>query len=142
MVLAVAAKANNATAQLGYCGSLKDQRGPVHARDSSTASSRWPAISSYVGLRHVGPFSEGASFVKQDMRQMQTSTRKADCGRIVCKTANTDKGRFYLNITGFPFPLNPFAFRRTVRTEVSELKLHARNDCPKLPNEKHSLHCR
>lgn len=28
-------------------------------------------------------------------------------------------GRFYLNFTGFPFPLGPFLNRRTIRTEVS-----------------------
>lgn len=27
-------------------------------------------------------------------------------------------GRFYLNFTGFPFPLGPFLNRRTIRTEV------------------------
>jgi len=28
-------------------------------------------------------------------------------------------GRFYLNFTGFPFPLGPFLNRRTIRTEVT-----------------------
>lgn len=27
--------------------------------------------------------------------------------------------RFYLNFTGFPFPLGPFLNRRTIRTEVA-----------------------
>jgi len=32
-------------------------------------------------------------------------------------------GRFYFNITGFPFPLGPFLNRRTIRTEVFNLAL-------------------
>lgn len=32
---------------------------------------------------------------------------------------STKTGRFYLNFTGFPFPLGPFLNRRTIRTEVS-----------------------
>ncbi|XP_015579008.1 uncharacterized protein LOC8258242 [Ricinus communis] len=31
---------------------------------------------------------------------------------------NSSSGRFYLNFTGFPFPLGPFLNRRTIRTEA------------------------
>lgn len=34
-------------------------------------------------------------------------------------------GRFYFNLTGFPFPLGPLFARQTVRTEVSSRKLLA-----------------
>ncbi|KAJ8750330.1 hypothetical protein K2173_014245 [Erythroxylum novogranatense] len=33
-------------------------------------------------------------------------------------TKNSGGGRFYLNFTGFPFPLGPFLNRRTIRTEA------------------------
>ena len=33
-------------------------------------------------------------------------------------TNSSDGGRFYINFTGFPFPLGPFLNRRTFRTEV------------------------
>jgi len=34
------------------------------------------------------------------------------------KKKKTGAGRFYLNLTGFPFPLGPFLERETVVTEV------------------------
>lgn len=34
------------------------------------------------------------------------------------KVTQDDSGRFYINFTGFPFPLGPFLNRRTIRTEV------------------------
>lgn len=40
------------------------------------------------------------------------------------KTSAKDKGRFYWNITGFPFPLGPLLTRRTVRYEVSHKPVH------------------
>lgn len=33
-------------------------------------------------------------------------------------TTSNSNGRFYFNITGFPFPLGPFLNRLTIRTEV------------------------
>lgn len=44
--------------------------------------------------------------------------------RLVVASSGSTKltqhtGRFYINITGFPFPLGPFLNRRTIRTEVS-----------------------
>ena len=36
------------------------------------------------------------------------------------KKKKTGAGRFYLNLTGFPFPLGPFLERETVVTEVRE----------------------
>ncbi|KAL1827094.1 hypothetical protein DCAR_0206248 [Daucus carota subsp. sativus] len=44
---------------------------------------------------------------------------------VVASSGNTEtaqltqaRGRFYFNITGFPFPLGPFLNRRTIRTEA------------------------
>jgi hypothetical protein len=36
-----------------------------------------------------------------------------------CTNSGGGGGRFYLNFTGFPFPLGPFLNRRTIRTEVT-----------------------
>jgi hypothetical protein len=39
---------------------------------------------------------------------------------VVAASAETGGAeRFYLNFTGFPFPLGPFLNRRTIRTEVA-----------------------
>ncbi|KAI9396416.1 hypothetical protein POPTR_004G125301v4 [Populus trichocarpa] len=35
-----------------------------------------------------------------------------------CTNSGGGGGRFYLNFTGFPFPLGPFLNRRTIRTEA------------------------
>lgn len=44
----------------------------------------------------------------------------ASAGNIIAETSSKgDSSRFYLNFTGFPFPLGPFLNRRTIRTEVS-----------------------
>ncbi|XP_016461951.1 uncharacterized protein LOC107785218 [Nicotiana tabacum] len=39
-------------------------------------------------------------------------------GKISEESNDVSGGRFYLNFTGFPFPLGPFLNRRTIRTEV------------------------
>ncbi|KAL5739157.1 hypothetical protein ACOSQ2_028337 [Xanthoceras sorbifolium] len=42
----------------------------------------------------------------------------ASTGNITSSNSSSDSGRFYLNFTGFPFPLGPFFNRRTIRTEA------------------------
>lgn len=75
-------------------------------------------------LRHptnppVGGFLKGFCF------QSKPKSRARDFISLVVASASTDSsssargGRFYLNFTGFPFPLGPFLNRRTIRTEVS-----------------------
>ncbi|KAI9154358.1 hypothetical protein LWI28_024984 [Acer negundo] len=39
-------------------------------------------------------------------------------GITTSSSSDNDSGRFYLNFTGFPFPLGPFLNRRTTRTEA------------------------
>ncbi|CDP02284.1 unnamed protein product [Coffea canephora] len=39
-------------------------------------------------------------------------------GKAISSTSGSSGGRFYFNITGFPFPLGPFLNRRTIRTEA------------------------
>ncbi|KAJ8640441.1 hypothetical protein MRB53_017135 [Persea americana] len=74
-------------------------------------------------LRHptnppVGGFLKGFCF------QSKPKSRARDFISLVVASASTDSsssargGRFYLNFTGFPFPLGPFLNRRTIRTEA------------------------
>ncbi|KAH9740234.1 Lysine-tRNA ligase [Citrus sinensis] len=60
--------------------------------------------------------------------QLKSRSRKRDISTLVVasssaagditRSSKSDSGRFYLNFTGFPFPLGPFLNRRTIRTEV------------------------
>ncbi|KAH0436597.1 hypothetical protein IEQ34_026379 [Dendrobium chrysotoxum] len=48
-------------------------------------------------------------------------SKRRDLGGFVVASANAGTGRagrFYINFTGFPFPLGPFLNRRTIRTEA------------------------
>lgn len=60
--------------------------------------------------------------------QLKPRNKIRDNNNLVVAASNTPTtsgtnsnsgGRFYLNFTGFPFPLGPFLNRRTIRTEVS-----------------------
>ncbi|CAH1437594.1 unnamed protein product [Lactuca virosa] len=42
----------------------------------------------------------------------------ASAGTTTTTTTGGGSGRFYVNFTGFPFPLGPFLNRRTIRTEA------------------------
>ncbi|XP_043704168.1 uncharacterized protein LOC122654239 isoform X2 [Telopea speciosissima] len=55
--------------------------------------------------------------------QLKPRSQKRDHFKLVVSSATTtttsnNDGRFYLNFTGFPFPLGPFLNRRTIRTEA------------------------
>lgn len=59
--------------------------------------------------------------------QLKPRNRSRDFINLVVASASSSSssstnssggGRFYLNFTGFPFPLGPFLNRRTIRTEV------------------------
>lgn len=53
-------------------------------------------------------------------RNKRTSLVVAAASNSNAPTTSSSKGsRFYLNFTGFPFPLGPFLNRRTIRTEVT-----------------------
>lgn len=114
--MVLAAAASNAVANLGFCKATGDV-------SRSRKLDKRLAWKSYVGFRHAGCLTEVTKNAQQRFRsgqieREQSSRGQRQCGKIVCTTANVEKGRFYLNVTGFPFPLNPLAFRRTVRTEV------------------------
>lgn len=65
----------------------------------------------------LGGFSKRLHF-----DQKFESRRKDLIGLVVASAAASSDsrgaGRFYLNFTGFPFPLGPFLNRRTIRTEA------------------------
>ena len=58
--------------------------------------------------------------VRQRTKQGQSRAGKAETGarRKQASKPAAAKGRFYWNITGFPFPLGPLLKRRTIRFEV------------------------
>lgn len=60
---------------------------------------------------------------KQRGRPGQQHAGEAGSSTEQSKPAASDRGRFYWNITGFPFPLGPLLKRRTVRYEVSSAAL-------------------
>ncbi len=64
--------------------------------------------------------------VSQPYKQVAAASSFVMSGGVVAKamaasTAVEEErpGRFYFNITGFPFPLGPFLERRTIRKEVT-----------------------
>lgn len=65
-----------------------------------------------------------SSFNSVCLQLKARSKKRREILSLVVASANTaidsnKGGRFYLNFTGFPFPLGPFLNRRTIRTEVS-----------------------
>ena len=87
------------------------------------------------GKRSSSSSSNGtgsSAYRSQSSRQIQGSARPATqrsrqgrkgqeqaLAKGQGNNAAKDRGRFYWNITGFPFPLGPLLTRRTVRYEVS-----------------------
>ncbi|KAL9424587.1 hypothetical protein AB3S75_031662 [Citrus x aurantiifolia] len=65
---------------------------------------------------------KGFSFhLKSRSRKRDISTlvvASSSAAGDITRSSKSDSGRFYLNFTGFPFPLGPFLNRRTIRTEV------------------------
>ena len=61
----------------------------------------------------------------QKAAESLSGKRSTDDGRVVRGTSKPAQdgagGRFYLNVTGFPFPLGPLFARQTVRCEVHTL---------------------
>lgn len=94
------------------------------------------ASSTALKWRNSARFSEGASGRTSklwggDCRQLFLETgdsvsrrRRADSIRAmaVVEKRSGSRGRFYFNVTGFPFPLGPFLQRRTIRKEVRVLQ--------------------
>ncbi len=58
----------------------------------------------------------------QEAAESLSGKQASDDGRVVRGSSKPSKdgtgGRFYFNVTGFPFPLGPLFARQTVRTEV------------------------
>lgn len=73
----------------------------------------------------LGGQLKGLSLELKPARGGRIKSRRTATSLVVASAATEDaavttkSGRFYLNFTGFPFPLGPFLNRRTIRTEVS-----------------------
>ncbi|XP_021769921.1 uncharacterized protein LOC110734179 [Chenopodium quinoa] len=82
---------------------------PVNLRDSSTNFvSGVPLNLPYLQLNSNKKKRRNDNIISLVVASISSKT--------VSSTSNG--GRFYLNFTGFPFPLGPFLNRRTIRTEI------------------------
>ena len=81
---------------------------------SSKGSTRAPKLMQ--GSRRPPEQRKYSGTVKQRAGEAGSRTEQS-------KPAASDRGRFYWNITGFPFPLGPLLKRRTIRYEVSSTAL-------------------
>ncbi|MCL7025010.1 hypothetical protein MKW94_025915 [Papaver nudicaule] len=82
-----------------------------------------PKSSFLQNSRHPHSGFLGGTSLKEIPAQLYIQNRKRYLINLVVASNNVsttakDSGRFYLNFTGFPFPLGPFFNRRTTRTEV------------------------
>ncbi|MCL7025587.1 hypothetical protein MKW94_010731 [Papaver nudicaule] len=74
--------------------------------------------------RHPHSCFLGGTSLKEIPAQLNIQNKKRYLVNLVVASNNVsttttkDSGRFYLNFTGFPFPLGPFFNRQTTRTEV------------------------
>ncbi|KAK2663347.1 hypothetical protein Ddye_001921 [Dipteronia dyeriana] len=80
-----------------------------------------------VSARDLNSSFLGGSLKGQSLQLKPRSQKRDLPSLVVASTGNgittssnsdSDSGRFYLNFTGFPFPLGPFLNRRTTRTEA------------------------
>lgn len=60
---------------------------------------------------------------RRNLRPLLTRRRHAVNVRAMAAAGEKQPGRFYFNVTGFPFPLGPFLQRRTIRKEVERGKI-------------------
>lgn len=82
------------------------------------------------------------SFQGFDVPEVSRMMRRGRCLDVVGamdaeKEGSAPAGRFYFNVTGFPFPLGPFFRRRTIRKEV---RLEGPRIFPKKPLSNSQLH--
>lgn len=106
---------------------------PTHSRISEVVqSSKLARIASDEGVRSVASVSSnvwGRGCGKLEAAVLvgssKTGRERRGCvgAEAVATRKEKDAGRFYFNITGFPFPLGPFFGRRTIRKEVRKDKL-------------------
>ncbi|XP_058070229.1 uncharacterized protein LOC131219220 [Magnolia sinica] len=92
---------------------------------AAAASSSIPK-SDILSLRKPSPSFLGGSLKDLSTFQIKPKSRGRDFKSFVVEafttssssSSSSSNGRFYLNFTGFPFPLGPFLNRRTIRTEA------------------------
>lgn len=63
--------------------------------------------------------AESGGTVRQRTRRGQSKAGRIGKGQDSPKPDKPSNGRYYWNITGFPFPLGPLLKRRTIRYEVT-----------------------
>ncbi|DBA71728.1 TPA: hypothetical protein ACH3X2_011003 [Trebouxia sp. C0005] len=100
---------------LHFAKSVRQRKAVVSARDKSKSATEQPP-------RHPPlPLQQAAESL--------SGKQASDDGRVVRGSSKPLKdgtgGRFYFNVTGFPFPLGPLFARQTVRTEVMVGKTHS-----------------
>ena len=88
---------------------------------SSKGSTRAPKL--IQGSRRPPEQRKYSGTLKQRGRPGPQRAGEAGSRTEQSKPAASDRGRFYWNITGFPFPLGPLLKRRTIRYEVSSTAL-------------------
>lgn len=67
----------------------------------------------------VLPHKDASIPVKSSRRKGRNEVKLV----VAAAASDSGGGRFYFNITGFPFPLGPFLNRRTIRYEVGRAAL-------------------
>ena len=112
------------------CG-LKSQsfdackRGRSPDFSAASTSVKWRDSSRFF----AGVSGRSSEYWGGDCRQLDLETGDSASGRrrgdlnsvramAVVEKKSAAPGRFYFNVTGFPFPLGPFLQRRTIRKEV------------------------
>ena len=108
-------------------------RNSTHSRISGVVQmSRLARNASDVGIRSLASASSdawgrGCGKLEAAVLVGSPNTGRERRGCVGAEAVSTrkekDAGRFYFNITGFPFPLGPFFGRRTIRKEVRKNNL-------------------
>ena len=87
-------------------------------RSSSGSSSNGAGSSAF--RSQTGKQSRKSTVTQRVRRDQNRSEQAVTKGQR--NSSAKSRGRFYWNITGFPFPLGPLLKRRTVRNEVSRME--------------------
>lgn len=89
---------------------------PICSRDSSSSFvSGFPLNLPYLQLNSNNKKRRNDNIVSLVVASISSSSNN---GQNKSGSSSSSNGRFYLNFTGFPFPLGPFLNRRTIRTEI------------------------
>ena len=92
----------------------------VSSSSSSNSSGGNGSVGAPSKTQRENKSKRASGTIRQRTRHGRSRAGKAEtgAGRKQASKAAAAKGRFYWNITGFPFPLGPLLKRRTIRYEV------------------------